>query len=87
MTNTVTLSPKRQLEIAFGHVPVARRPNAGSWMKFGCGDTVREVGGRHEGRVMAIKWSYIVVVKWQDSGWLSEFNLHEKELELVSKAG
>ena len=87
MTNTVKLSPKRQLEALFGHRPTSDRPTAGSWMKFGCGDIVREVGGRHEGRVMAIKWSHVVVVRWNCTGWLSEFSLHDNSLELISKAG
>jgi hypothetical protein len=87
--NTVTLSPKRQLEALFGHRPSAGsyRPNAGDWMKFNCGDVVREKGGRHTGRVEQIKWGNTIVVRWHCTGWLSDFNLHDKELELVSKAG
>ena len=87
MTNTVKLSPRRQLEVLFGIVASRpTRPTAGSWMKFGCGDLVRERHGRHVGRVEAVKWSHIVVVRWTETGWLSEFSLHDGALELVARA-
>jgi hypothetical protein len=47
---------------------------------FKCGDLVRERDGRHVGRVQAIKWSRIVVIRWE-SGWISEILIEEVERE------
>jgi hypothetical protein len=78
--NTVKLSPKRQLEALFGHVAsTSSRPRCGDWMKLSLGDTVRELEGRHLGRVERIEWGHKVIVKWHETGWLSEFRLSEVE--------
>jgi hypothetical protein len=48
------------------------------WMKFRCGDRVREIGDeRHEGRVEAIM-NYEAKVKW-DNGWFSYVALNKLE--------
>jgi hypothetical protein len=53
---------------------------AGDWMKLACGDRVRERdGGRHEGRVEAIRNGSVVVVKWADTGWTSEVPIERLE--------
>jgi hypothetical protein len=67
--NTVTLSPKRQLEALFGYRPTASRPTAGSWTGFSIGDTVcRKDDERHEGRLEAIH-PQGCTVRWLDHGW------------------
>jgi len=43
----------------------------GDWMKLRCGDVVREVDGRHTGRVEAIHHGAWVRVRWHESGWIS----------------
>ena len=78
---TVTESPNRKLrrEMGWGAAPSTGRICVGDWMKLRCGNTVREHGGRHEGRVEAIFHSHIVVVKWHESGWLEYCNLRDLE--------
>lgn len=51
----------------------------GDWMKLNCGDRVverdlwdeHERDGRHVGRVEAIHHGAFVVVKWEETGWVS----------------
>lgn len=52
----------------------------GDWMKLRCGDRVTEVDGRHEGRVQAILHSSIIRVRWNDTGWISDFQLGDNDL-------
>ena len=54
--------------------------NVGDWMKMQCGDRVTEIDGRHVGRVEAIINSSIVRVRWEDTGWISEFRLRDADL-------
>ena len=56
------------------------RPNVSDWMKMQCGDRVTEIDGRHVGRVEAIINSSIVRVRWEDTGWISEFRLRDADL-------
>ena len=58
---------------------------AGDWMKLQCGDRVSERDGRHIGRVQAIVNSAIIRVRWEDSGWISEFVLRHDELENLTR--
>lgn len=62
------------------------RPRTGDWMKLNCGDTIREIIapkteereeelGRHVGVVRAIHHGAFVIVKWEDSGWISQLPL------------
>lgn len=57
----------------------------GDWMKLRCGDRVAEREGRHVGRVEAIVHSHIIRVRWEDSGWISEFVLRHDELENLTR--
>ena len=44
----------------------------GDWMRLYCGDRVcRHDDPRHVGRVEAIHHSYLVTVRWADTGWVS----------------
>jgi hypothetical protein len=49
----------------------------GDWMKLNTGDVVTEIDGRHEGRVQAIINSSTVRVRWNDTGWITDFQLGE----------
>ena len=60
------IETKEKLKLANG---------VGDWMKLRCGDRVAEREGRHVGRVEAIVHSHIIRVRWEDSGWISEFVL------------
>jgi len=53
--------------------------NVGDWMRLRCGDRVREIDGRHYGRVEAIHHGALVTIKWEDSGWISVLYLDEVE--------
>lgn len=57
----------------------------GDWMKLRCGDRVIERDGRHVGRVEAIMNSAIVCIRWEDTGWLSEFLLRHDDLENLTR--
>lgn len=59
----------------------------GDWMKLRCGDRVTERDGRHIGRVEAIINSAVIRVRWEDSGWISEFVLRHDELENFVRPG
>jgi hypothetical protein len=58
-----------------------RRGNvtSGDWMRLRCGDVVREIDGRHYGRVEAIHNGSTVKIKWEDSGWISFVALDDIE--------
>lgn len=46
-----------------------------------CGDRVHRYDDeRHIGRIEMIKWSYEVVVRWEDNGFTSVEMLHELRL-------
>jgi hypothetical protein len=49
----------------------------GDWMGLRCGDKVREPEGRHTARVEAIFHGSTVKVRWDETGWISEFELGE----------
>jgi len=53
--------------------------HTGDWMKLHCGDRVKEKEGRHYGRVEQIRQSTFVVVRWENTGWLSECRLNDLE--------
>ena len=57
----------------------------GDWMKLNCGDIVTEVDGRHEGRVQAIINSATIRVRWNDTGWISDFRLRDNALVNLSR--
>lgn len=81
--NTVTLSPKRQLEALFGYRPTASRPTCGSWTGFSCGDQVCLVDDeRHIGRLEAIH-PQGCTVRWLDHGWF-EYGIALEDLRRVS---
>jgi hypothetical protein len=79
-------SPKSRLRLVWSQshprpVAVARSITAATWLGFDfrCGEMVREKGGRHIGRIEAIKWSTVAVVKFSDTGWKAEIPLSELE--------
>ena len=78
---TVTESPNRRFrrEAGLPERVSTSRPCVGDWMNLNCGDRVREHGGRHEGRVEALYYSYVVVVKWHETDWLEYCNLQDLE--------
>jgi len=91
MSNTVTLSPKRQLEAYFaslgdGTIRVVRGLDpAAQWLGYRhrVGDIVREKDGRHLGRIDAIINSVTAKVTWLDTGWKQELPL--ADLVIVDK--
>ena len=55
-------------------------------MKLRCGDRVTERCGRHVARVEAINNSSTIRVRWEDTGWLSEYRLRDDDLVVVQRA-
>lgn len=77
--NTEAISPARAAGLRPKPLPTRRFDH----MRFGCGDLVREIDGRHVGRVSAII-DGTVVVRWLDTGWRSDHD--ERDLELIRRA-
>ena len=57
----------------------------GDWMKLNCGDRVTERDGRHVARVERITNSDVILVRWEDTGWYSEFRLGDDDLENLTR--
>ena len=57
----------------------------GDWMKLRCGDDVIERDGRHVARVERITNSDVILVRWRDTGWYTEFRLRDDDLENLTR--
>jgi hypothetical protein len=84
--NTIVPSPKRLLQEQLNTI-MKRGPSITArtwlgWDHFRIGTVVREKGGRHEGRIVAVFDSTTARVLWIGSGWKSDVSL--AELEIVS---
>jgi hypothetical protein len=79
---TVVESPQARFRREAGLGPIIpsnRRPRVDEWIGLDCGDSVREIGGKHVGRVEAIHMGFMVKVKWDETGWFSWLFLNEVE--------
>lgn len=63
------------------------RPRVDDYFPFGCGDIIREEGGRHHARVRAVVSNRVTAV-WLDTGWVSYFDVGPTgdRIEKVPKA-
>jgi len=81
---TVVKSPQARLREEMGLAPrvSSSRVRVADWIGFDCGDVVREIGGRHTGRVEAIFDGATIRVRWHETGWTSD--LPRDQIEKVT---
>jgi hypothetical protein len=53
-------------------------PRSVGGIRVRCGDMVREIDGRHVGRLAAISFPF-AIIEWVDNGWRSVLPINEIE--------